>query len=221
MSIAQQLATPSKLNARTVATKAPATQHQLDIFAAALAAHNAVSKAAGTVATRTEAVIVSTYGDVCPTFAQFKADRAALKMLAEAKGLTSDQWVRKPYNAAIVKIFGGLPVAMTEAAILKRAQRMANTKNGGTDNDDDDEGQDGAKSGAVKGKTSVRNPSASESVEQLVARIGIFATLKAITAILSEDASTKPAANKLKAIEQEMQAKVLRDRAQGGVAKAA
>ncbi len=54
-----------------------------------------------------------------------------------------------------------------------------------------------------------------------MARIGIFATLKAITAILAEDASTKPAANKLKAIEQEMQAKVLRERAQGGVALAA
>lgn len=63
------------------------------------------------------------YGDVCPTFDQYKADRAAFQLMANYRGLASDQVIRKPYCLAINELFGALPVSDSPAAIAKRAQR--------------------------------------------------------------------------------------------------
>lgn len=128
------------------------------------------------------------YGATCPTFKEFQADRAALKTLAAFKGLVDDQWVRKPYNVAIKALYGALPVAMTEAAILKREQRAAKPV------------KVVAPVGAPKGETSTRAPSASEQAEQLIAKIGVFETMRAIAAILKAEAATATDAKALEAI---------------------
>lgn len=137
---------------------------------------------------RLKTVLAHQYGDTCPTYKQFQADRAALKTLAAYKGLVDDQWLRKPYNLAIKSLYGALPVAMTEAAIAKRAARATQPK------------IIKAAVGAPAGQPAPRNSSVSEQVEQMVAKFGVFATMKAITAILKADAKSATDAAALDAI---------------------
>ena len=141
-----------------------------------------------TQAQRLQTFLALHYGATCPTFAQFQADRAALKTLAAFKGLVDDQWVRKPYNVAIKALYGALPVAMTAAAILKRDQRALKPP------------KVAAPVGAPKGETAKRDPSASEQAEQLIAKIGVFETMRAIAAILKAEAATATDAKALEAI---------------------
>jgi hypothetical protein len=143
-----------------------------------------------TQAQKLQAFLKAHYGKKCPTFTQFQADRAALKTLAAFKGLVDDQWVRKPYNLAVKALYGALPVAMTEAAIAKRAARALQPK----------AVKAPAPVGAPKGETAPRNASAAEQVEQMVAKFGVFETMKAITAILKADAKTHTDALALEAI---------------------
>lgn len=135
------------------------------------------------------ALIESKYGDTPPTFAQYTADQAALKELARARGFADNQWVRKPFAAAIKALYGALPESDSPAAVAKRAQREAEAA------------KNPPKVGAPAGETQPRKVSASESVEQFIARVGIFATLDALTRILASDDSTKAAAKQLTALE--------------------
>jgi hypothetical protein len=141
-----------------------------------------------TQADKLAAFLKAHYGKTAPTFKQFTADRAALKTLAQFRGLVDDQWVRKPYNLAIKALYGALPVAMTTAAIAKRAARAAAPKTVA------------APVGAPAGEVAPRNSSVSEQVEQMVAKFGVFETMQAITAILKADAKTHTDAIALEAI---------------------
>ena len=124
-------------------------------------------------------LLTGKYGDTAPTWEQFKADRAALKSLADDKGLTDDQWVRKPYNVAVKALYGELPASQSAAALAKRKTR-------------------GPKSGAVKGQTAPRTASERETLEQYVARVGVFKVLEVCAKILEADTSTKEVAGHIR-----------------------
>jgi hypothetical protein len=166
MSNAQQIAAAGNLS---TSPKVEVTAFHRDLFKTMETAR----KAAGTRMEKMTALLRSKYGAVAPTFAQFKADRAALKLLADEKGLTDDQWVRKPYNAAVKLLYGALPEAQTAAAIAKRKVREATAQTTG-------------KAGAKKGETAPRRTSTPETIEQFVARVGVFKVLDACAAILGE-----------------------------------
>lgn len=157
-------------------------------FDLALSTHKAVDKAQESMRVKMIAQIKSKYAEVAPTYLQFRTDRRALAHLAKEKGLVNDQHVRKPFNAAIIAVFGALPEAQTAAAIAKRKIRAATgtvTKVVSSDSENADQPAVGA-----------RNASASEQIEQQIAKWGIAATLSALTKLLAVENSTK-AASKL------------------------
>lgn len=171
----------SNANQLAVAAAVVITPFHKDMFAAC----QLVMKAVGTMESRMQALVTSKYGKVAPTYAQFRADRAALKSLADEKGLTSDQWVRKPYNAAIKAVFGALPESQSASSIAKRKLAAAKDKVAG-------------KAGAKKGETAPRRTGTPETIEQYVARVGVFKVLEACAAILESDEATKDAGHVLR-----------------------
>lgn len=155
-------------NAQHVASKGvQVTKFHSDMFACMQTAQ----KAAGTMATRMQALLTSKYGTVMLSYEQFKADRLALAHLADAKGLKDDQWIRKPYNAAVKALYGDLPAAPS--------RKVAGPKGGN------------GKSGAKKGETAPRTTSERESLEQYIARVGVFKVLECCAKLLEMDESTK------------------------------
>jgi hypothetical protein len=142
-------------------------------------------KATGTMIERMSALLKSKYGETMPTWLQAKEDRSALKSLGEEKGLVDDQWLRKPYNAACHAVYGGLPVSTSAAAKKKQAKAGTPVKAG--------------KSGAPKGETAPRRQSEPESIEQYIARIGVYKVLEQCCAILEADESTKEIAQAIRA----------------------
>jgi hypothetical protein len=142
-------------------------------------------KANMTVLAKMEALITSKYGKVAPTYEQFRADHAALGELAKEKGLKDSQWVRKPFNCAVKSLYKALPESQSVAALAKRALREKEGK---------------TKPGAVKKVTGTRAPSHAETIEQFIARVGVFKVLDACTAVLAADDSTKATADTLKAL---------------------
>lgn len=142
-------------------------------------------RASETMAKKMEALLTSRYGETAPTFEQYKADRAALRELAKQKGLADDQWVRKPFCAAIVKLYGKLPESQSPEALRKAAERkiaqdaIAKAR------------ESAAKPGAPAGETQDRQPTEAEQIEALVTRIGLIKTADAIVRILKADDRTK------------------------------
>lgn len=153
-----------------------------DAFAIARTGH----KAGETMAKKMEALLTSRYGQVAPTFEQYKADRAALKQIAADKGLESDQWVRKPFCAAIVKLYGKLPESQSPEALRKAAEREIAKKA-----IEAARTSSAPKAGAPAGETQDRAPSEAEQIEALVTRIGLMKTLDACLRILEADEKTK------------------------------
>lgn len=171
-----------------------------EVFAIARTGHNAGL----TMAKKMQALLVARYGKALidntdtehwgkpcaaggPSYEAYRNDQAALAELAKQKGLTDNQWVRKPYAAAVKALYGALPVAMTAEAIQKRAQREANEAAKKA-------ADAAAKAGAPKGETTERAPSESETLEQLIARVGVFQALDACVRILGSESMTKPQA---------------------------
>ena len=136
-------------------------------------------------------LITSRYGATCPTFEQHRADIKALDQLARDKGLSDGQWLRRPYNSAIVALFEKLPVSMAPEAVAKREQReardkvvkdaIAKAKAAGTI----------APVGAPAGQTQEREPSEAEKLEQLISRVGVWESLYACLRVLETDETTK------------------------------
>lgn len=168
------------------------TAFHKDVFEIARTGH----RAAETMAKKMQALITSRYGKTAPTFEQYRADRAALKQLAAEKKLADDQWLRKPYCAALKALYGALPEAQTAEAIAKRAQREAAEK---AKKEKAGQEPDASKTGPKDGATQDRQPSEAEQIEALVARIGVFKALEACIAILAADDSTKAQAVHMKA----------------------
>lgn len=134
-------------------------------------------------------IVETRYGDTPPTFEQYTADQQALKKLAADKGYADNQWVRKPYAAAVKLLYGALPESNSPAAVAKRMQREA------------DAAKNPPKVGAPAGQTQPRKAGPGETIEQFVARVGIFATLDAVARILASDDSTAAASKQLVAVE--------------------
>lgn len=167
------------------------TPFQQDLFNAAYKGAEAINKAVESNRAQMRKLLLDQYGSTAPTWEQFRADRAALKILAAQKGLVDDQHVRKPYNAAIVDLYGALPESQSEAAIAKRAERDAKGVSIKAK---------GGKAGAVKGDTAARNEGAPESVEQFIAKYGITQVLQAAARILAEKRESKLDATTLQAV---------------------
>lgn len=167
----------SQTNAQAVASKGVAiTAFHKDVFNAI----QSCRKAAETMATKMRALLVSKYGDTMPSYEQFKADRMALAQLADDKGLKDDQWIRKPYNAAVKGLYGDLPKAP--------GSKVTGPKGGN------------GKAGAKKGQTAPRTESQRETLAQYITRVGVYKVLAECAAILEADDSTKDVAKTLKAL---------------------
>ncbi len=142
------------------------------------------------------------YGDTPPTYDQFWDDRDALKALAKERGLTNDQSVRKPYNAAVRQLYGeqileltagrsALPVSTTKEAVAKRMATKAPAKK--------------AKVGAAVAVKSTRTangmPSDAEAaIRMVLERFGFGAVLMAFSRILAEKRETATEAKRLAAL---------------------
>lgn len=145
-------------------------------------------RAAETMLKKMRALLVSRYGATAPTFEQYRADKAALRQLAKDKKLADDQWLRKPFAAAIKAEYGALPESQDAAAVAKRAQRDAKKAAAPAP----------APVGAPAGQTQEHAPSEAEQIEQIVTRLGLIKTADAIVRILEADERTKAQATHLK-----------------------
>lgn len=191
----------------TKATPVIVLDFHKDVLTIARTGHNAQN----TMARKMADLLVSRYGKPTstlevdgfgkpgavggPSYESYRNDQAALKQLAADKGLADNQWVRKPYAAAVKALYGALPVALTAEAIQKRAQRDADNALKAAN------AQAAAqKAGAEKGETTDRQPSAQETIEQIVARIGVFECLDACVKILQSDKTTASSATHINAM---------------------
>lgn len=192
----------SQTNAQVVASKGvEVSAFHKDVYAAINTARTAVDKAQGSMQQKLANLLRAKYGTTMPTFEQFRADRAALKELATQKGLADDQWLRKPYNAAVHLLYGALPEAQTAAAIAKRALREANEKAGVTTVKAGKKVEAPAnKPGAQKGTTAPERTSAVETIEQYITRVGLWQVMDACARILNADKSTVEEAKALQPI---------------------
>jgi ribosome-associated translation inhibitor RaiA len=163
------------------------TPWQQDLFAAIFKAAEGINKAVEGQRAIMRRMLLDQYGSTAPTYKQFKDDRAALRILAEQKGLVDDQWVRKPYNAALIELYGSLPESDSPAAIAKRAEREAADKAAG-------------KVGAPKGQTTERVDSEADKIEQFIAKHGLAKVLQATARILAAKTESKLDAVALQAV---------------------
>lgn len=188
-----------------------------------------------TMLQKLQALLHSKYGECMPTIIQYTADQSALKLLAEQRDMADNQWVRKPYAAAVRATYGALPVSTGADAEAKRmtryapAQRAAFTaelarleaidRENGTTRPHHvyqalaHECAQGTKTpkvqatvGAPVGQVKDQQPSERETVSQFIARVGPHAVLAELSAILSADKSTKTQAMTLKAIDNQLAA---------------
>lgn len=176
------------------------TPYQQDLFDAVYKTAENVHKAVESQRATMRKLLLDQYGSTCPTYEQFRADRAALRILAELRGLVDDQWVRKPYNAAVVELYGALPVSMSEAAIAKRVQRPVVDKAAAKKAVDEANAAAQEARGAKKGETAERDPSAAETIEQMIAKFGLAKVLQATARILAEKRESKLDATTLQAV---------------------
>lgn len=157
------------------------TAFQRAVFDVAFTEQARINKAEETMLDKMTALIKAQYGETMPSYKQFRADRAALQVLALAAGLVDDQWVRKPYNAAIHRLYGALPVSDSPAAKAKaEARAKAREAN-----------PEPAKPGAVKGNTTERVDSTQDTIEQFVAKHGITKVMQVIAKILASEKATR------------------------------
>lgn len=156
------------------------SDYHRDIYAAAQSGQRATQ----TMAKKMEALLEAQYGSTSPTFEQYRADQKALAQIAKSRKLADNQWVRKPYAAAVKAKYGQLPVSLDPAAVLKAAKRAADAaaaKAAGAT----------ATAGAAKGETQDHGTSDAENIDSVVTRLGLFAVLEACTRILAADDLTK------------------------------
>jgi hypothetical protein len=159
------------------------SKFQRALFGTLFSAADKLCKAIETSKATCERAITAQYGNTCPTFEQFKSDRSALRVLSLERGLVDDQYVRKSYNAAIIKLYGALPVSMSEAAIAKRATRP-------TSNNPVSVGQDAKKSKAPATPAKRADDSEIATIGQFIAKFGHAAVLVEMAKILATETST-------------------------------
>jgi hypothetical protein len=175
----------------TIVVKVPRAAHvtispfQVKLFDVAFRSAKALCDATQSQRQVMRDMLKSQYGDTCPTFEQLRSDRDALRVLALERGLVDDQWVRKPYNAALIELYKALPVSMSPAAILKRAQRPDVVK---------------AAAGSKKNVVKASDPAAVDTVGQFIAKFGTAAVLLELAKILATERTTALDAKTLQAV---------------------
>lgn len=165
-----------------------ATEFQIAVYEAAFSGEAKVCAVRESARARMLALVKAHYGDTCPTYAQFRADRSALASLALERGLVDDQVVRKPYNAAVTELYGSIPVSDSPAAVAKRLQRPTVDKT--------------IKATAKPGDKGAneRTPSEPETIGQFIARFGLAAVLVEAAKILATEKATALDAKTLVAV---------------------
>lgn len=183
---------------KTASSAVEITPFHKDVFAIARTGH----KAGETMAQKMRALLISKYGQPVvskaedgtetraggPSFEQYRADRRALAQLAKERGLESDQWVRKPFCAAVIALYGKLPESQSPEALRKAEERRVAQEAVKAHKAAQEAA---AKPGAPAGQTQDRQPTEAEQIEALVARIGLMKTLDACLRILEADDKTK------------------------------
>lgn len=167
-----------------------ATPFQVAVFDSAFDHGDMLFNIIETARARMLAIVSKQYGTTSPTYEQFKEDRSAFTALALERGLVDDQVIRKPYCAAIVQLFGKLPVSDSPAAVAKRLQRPVKLAVVKTE-----------KPAKVDTPPAERNaPSADEIIGQLVALKGPGFVLAAVAKILATVKATELDAKTLLAV---------------------
>lgn len=190
-------------------------------------------RSAETMQQKLENLLRSKYKDTMPTIIAYTADQRALALLAEQRGLTDNQWVRKPYAAAVRAVYGALPVSTGQDAETKRYTRYTAAQQGAFDAELKrlqaiDQENDTPRAhhvyqalahehaskvktpkvhptvGAPKGEVKDQAPSPRETISQFIARVGTHAVLAELIKILEADSSTKTQAATLAAIDRQL-----------------
>ena len=196
------------------------------------AAIGKADKAQATLAGSVKHAIGTRYGAIMPTYLEYMADQLALDNLAKAKGLADNQHYRKVYAKFVNEIYGALPISLAEDAAKKRAQRerdfspaqhaaaaKATTEAKAAGRQPHEiaalaaaaaakaKATKQATAGAPAGQPKEQAPSAAESLEQLIARVGVPAALEAISNILAAERKTATAAKTLATIAKQVSGK--------------
>lgn len=177
-------AKPKKLPGRAYVV---ATPFQKAVFSAAYEFGRTMSRTIESGRAKMLKLVQEQYGETSPTYEQFRADRSAFSALALERGLVDDQVIRKPYCAAIVELFGKLPVSDSPAAVAKRLQRPVVDKSA-------------KKAPKVDIPPTDRVESVPSMIGQFVARFGPGPILAEIAAILAVEKSTALDAKTLLAV---------------------
>lgn len=106
------------------------TEAQKELYVIAVRAGDRITRAIQTYTKEMVRWLEAQYGETPPTYEQFWSDREALAILARENGLVDDQWVRKPYNAAVKALYQELPVSPSKAAVAKRLTRGSQNPTG-------------------------------------------------------------------------------------------
>jgi hypothetical protein len=183
------------------------TQVNTPVVIAILAWHKSLAacvahqvKTVETVAAKCKTLIVETYGDVPPTFKQYKDDMAAFHEIAE-KGKVSEQNLLRAYRDAVKELFGellksegspsGLPVSQEPKAVEKRMERKAKDEKIAEALKLAEKTAQSTPVGAPVGQTQERQPSEAEQTESIVARIGVYECMYACLRIMAASKVTE------------------------------
>jgi len=153
-----------------------ATEFQAALFDAIFKSGEAVCRAQASQRDLIRGELSNHYGNEAPTYAQFKADRKALRALSLERGLVDDQYARKLYNAAVVELWGALPVSDSPAAQAKRLHREA--VNAVSEPQEE------------RGVPETRQVKQYEEIGQFIARFGAAAVLVELAKILATENDT-------------------------------
>lgn len=206
-----------------MSAKSPVLAVVTDFHKAIVAAVDKRDRAATSFVDSVRTAITQRYGDTMPTHAEYTNDQEALLMLAKAKKLADNQHYRKVFAKAVKDIYGALPISLAPEAVTKRRQRQGalspeqrladaevRAANKGKPEHvveslaaaaiAEAKGKKQPAAGAPAGVPKDQAPSAAESIEQMIARIGVAATLQAVAKILKAEAATATQAKTLDAI---------------------
>ena len=165
-----------------------------ELTTATKAAYTAIStyrKAQTTLTQKLTAAYGTVWGAQGPSYVEYRNAAAMLIELDKEKGNTG-QWVRKVFAAFIKARYGALPKADNKEAERKRVA-ASNRKA---------EAQDAARAAGAEStaNTRARRTSATESLEQMIARVGIATALEVIAKLLAVENDTAEMAMKVKAL---------------------
>lgn len=212
-----------RTNAAQIAKLAAERKVEIRPYHTALAnACDVAARAVAKLGDTLRATLESRYGDCLPNHAQYTEDQSALAVIAEARGLSDNQYYRKAYAGAVAARYGCLPVSVAQGSLDKAAQRRTPAQTLAYDKAMSDPANADAPDyvkraraahaaaqvkavkaapvGAPAGEAKPQTPSVEESISQFVARHGIFPILAEINKILASVKDTQLQAKTLAAV---------------------